>query len=433
MARQKLRIFATPYQLFELISSILTTASDPGLRRSPRDFSRDGKLSPDLLVVLLLFMSGDGNRRGYRHILDAFWDECASHGVPLPSEEPVTASALCQARTKLPAALLRHVLHEAGSRMGKASGDASRWHGRRVFAVDGCKVNLQRSRELDRRFGRPEGGHVPQATVSALVNCVTRTPEDIVVGPYASCERQLLLDHLAFLEPRDVLVLDRGYPSHEVLRILLDHGIDFLVRVPASHSFEAVDTFRQSGGDDYRVVLAPPDDARRGAEPVELRAVKITAPGGEESIFFTTLRRSELSRTRIAELYRLRWQAEELFKLEKSVYFDQRQYHARSALGVEQEILAQAIYVVLARFLMATAAKHVDANYHDLSVKSAVLGLADYLTRLCLDDPKRALRALPRLLDRIARTRDKRRPGRSWPRRSFKPGPRWGPTGRRGA
>lgn len=383
-------------------------------------------------MTLLLFMVGDSNRRGYRHILDSFWDECASHGVWLPSEKPVTAAAFCQARAKLSTEMLRHVLHEASARAERSFRKLSRWRGRRVFAVDGSKTNLRRSEELDARFGRPEGGHCPQATVSTLVNVANAVPYDVVVGPYGACERQLLLDHLSVLRRGDVLVLDRGYPSHEVLRLLLDHGIDFLVRVPASHTFEVIETFRQSGGDDYRVVVGPPADARRGTEPIELRAVKLTHPDGQESFFLTSLRRSEFSRAQIAELYRKRWEAEEHYKLHKSSYFDQHQFHAKSAAGVRQEILAQAIYTVIARFLLAAAAKHVDAPYHELSIKSAVLGLADYLTRLCLDDPAAALQWLPRFLTRIARTRDKRRPGRSCPRRSFKPGPRWGPNGRRG-
>jgi len=384
-------------------------------------------------VVLLLFMTGDANRRGYRHILDEFWDECASHDVPLPTDEPVTASAFCQARAKLSTELLRHVLHEAASKMDSTFDTASRWHGRRVFAVDGCKVNLQRSHELDAQFGRPTGGHVPQATVSTLVNVMTQVPYDVSIGPYGASERELLLDHLAVLESGDVLVMDRGYPSHEVLRILLDNEIDFLVRVPATNTFEAIATFHESGGNDYRVLIPPADDANHGAEPIELRAVRLTNPSGQESFYLTSLRRAHVSRAQIAELYHLRWQAEELYKLKKSNYFHPRQFHARSAFGVRQEILAQAIYVALARFLLAAAAEHVDAPYHDLSVKSAVLALADYLTRLCLDDPDQASGCLPRLLARIARTRDKRRPGRSCPRRSFKPGPRWGPNGRRGA
>lgn len=420
-------------KIFELVGKLLSRTSDPTLRYSPGDFSRVGTLTPDLLVVLLLFMVGDSNRRGYRHILDAFWDECATHDVPLPTEAPVTAAAFCQARAKLPSELLRKVLHAAVWEMESMFSAATRWRGRRVFAVDGSKINLQRSLELNASFGRPEGGHVPQATVSALVNVVTQVPFDIVIDRYGASERQMLVSHLEVLEQRDVLVLDRGYPSHEILRLLLDSNIDFLVRVPATHTFEAVDAFRASGRNDQCVLIAPAKDARDGAEPIEVRAIKLTNRRGEESFYLTSLRRTHATRAQIAELYRLRWQAEEFFKLEKSNYFDQHQFHARSALGVRQEILAQAIYVVVARFLMAVAAKHVGVRCHELSIKSAVLALAAYLTRLCLDDPNRAVHCLPRLLERIARTRDRRRPGRSCPRRSFKPGPRWGPTGRRGA
>lgn len=171
---------------------MLANASDPRSRVNAHDFSRDCKLTPELLVVLLLFMVGDSNRRGYRHILDAFWDECSSHGVPLPTETPVTASAFCQARAKLSDDLLRHLLHDAAAKMESTFRSASHWRGRRVFAVDGCKLNLQRSDELDARFGRPECGHVPQATLSALVNVMTRIPTDVVIGPYGACERQLL-------------------------------------------------------------------------------------------------------------------------------------------------------------------------------------------------------------------------------------------------
>jgi len=271
------------------------------------------------------------------------------------------------------------------------------------------------------------------ATVSALVNVMAQIPIDVVIDRHGSSGRKLLLDHLDVMRARDPLILDRGYPSHGVLRILLEDGIAFVVRVPAASTFQAIADFQATGGDDSLVQIPPASDPRRGGDPIELRAIRLTSPHGEDSFFLTSLHRTQFPLAQIAELYRLRWEAEELFKLKKSVYFDQRQFHAKSALGVRQEILAQAIYVVIARFLLASAAKQVDTRHQDLSVKSAVLGLAAYLTRLCLDDPQRANQLLPRLLERIARTRDRRRPGRSCPRRSFKPGPRWGPRGRNGA
>ena len=304
----------------------------------------------------------------------------------------MSAPAFCQARAKITTGLLRDVLHGAASKFAETFGELWTWRGRRVFALDGSKFNLARSEELDRHFGRPTSAHFPQATVSALVNVASALPCDVLIAPYGSCERKLLLQHLDVLQHGDVVVLDRGHPSHDVLRALLERKLDFLVRVPESSSFDAVEVFRQSGGNDHRVVIAPPKK-RRGLEPIELRAVK----------------------------------------LQKADDFDQRQFHARTALGVEQEILAQELFIVIARFLMATAAEHADVDYRDISRKSAVLGLAAYISRVCLDDPRSAATWLPRLLARIARTRDKRRAGRSFPRRSFKPGPRWGPTGRHGA
>ena len=125
-----------------------------------------------------------------------------------------------------------------------------------MFAVDGSKFNLSRSRELDRYFGRPTTGHVPQATVSALVNVASGLPCDALVAPYGSDERKLLLEHLDSLQADDVLVLDRGYPSHDVFRAMLARNLDFLVRVAEANSFDAIEVFRQSGGNDYRVLIA---------------------------------------------------------------------------------------------------------------------------------------------------------------------------------
>jgi hypothetical protein len=407
-------------------------ANDRDLHRD-RHFTRDGVLSPQLLVTLLVFMVGDANRRGYRHVLDAFWDECGTHGIELPSEEPVSASALCQARRKITVGLLERVLHIAASHFAKAYPAHGTWEGRRVFAVDGSKFNLARSEALDEHFGRPTGGHCPQATVSTLINVASGLPCDVRIARYGACERSLLLEHLDLLDRGDVVVLDRGYPSHAVLRMLASKGIDFLVRVPATSSFDAIGLVRNLQGDDYRVLLEAPKKAPKGTGDLEVRVVRLTSPSGEDVFYITSLRRAEFSRAAIGRLYHKRWQVEEHFKLEKSPYFDQRQFHARHPHGVRQEILAQAIFVVIARFLQATAAEVHEDDYHALSSKTVILGLAAYITRICLDDPGHAAVWLPRLLRRIVRTRDNKRIARSCPRRSFKPNPRWGPQGRRGA
>ena len=414
----------------ERVSSAFSAISDPTLRRGPRDFSRGGPLSPELVVTLLLYMVADGNRRGYQHVLNAFWDDALDRGLELPCATPVSAPSFCEARQKIPTPLLKRLLHEVGS----DENASQRWRGRRVYAVDGTKHNLRRGAELDRHFGTPHDAHCPQALVSVLLDVCARMPVDVEVSHNAASERDHLLEMLPSLGLGDLLLLDRGYPAHEVFQALAQDGIDFLARVPSSHTFTAIDELRQSGGHDAVVRLSPPPGSPADWQPLRLRAVRIVSPKGEELFFLTTLSKREAGRGDIAELYHLRWEIEEFFKLCKGSYIGQGQFRSKSPGGVEQEIVALVLFLAITRLCMGSAAQSMRCDYLSLSQKAAVLGLAAHITRLFL--PAEHDQVLPHvrtLLAALARAREKRRMRPSFPRVSYQPTPRWGPRGRRGA
>ena len=419
---------------FEVVSSVLTASSAPKFRRGPRDFSRGGVLSPELLVTLLLYMIADAGRRGYRHLLPAFWDEARSFDLPLPTRDPVSAPSFCAARHKITSEQLHHILREvATTSLDTAFGAARRWHGRRVFGVDGTWLNLQRGDELARAFGVPEGAHCPQAMMSVLLDVCAKAPVDLRVAPFASSERDHLLAMLPSLQPGDIVVLDRGYPSHEVLQELVGAKVDFLIRVPATHTFGLIDDLRESRGNEYLYWLDPPQGSPPDWKRLKLRAVRLRGPSGETSYFITTLWRESFSRAELRKLYRMRWEAEEHFKLMKGPYIGQGQFRSKTAAGVEQEIHALNLFLLIARVLMATVSKDTGAEPSTLSKKAAVLGLAAYVTRLFLcADSERAERELRALLERVSRTREKQRRRRSFPRVSYRPRLRWGPSGRCG-
>lgn len=378
-------------------------------------------------------MVADANRRGYELLLHGFWDEARGHSLPLPSRRAISAAAFCKARRKITPDLLRQLLQLVKDEFVGEFGTTSRWHGRRVFAVDGAKVNLQRDPDLEEAFGVPDGAHCPQVLVSTLYDLCAKLAVDLRVSPFASCERQHMLEMLDHLEPSDVLVLDRGYPSHETLHALHEAGVDFLFRVPASNSFKAIDTFRSSGGEDYRVQIDPPKGSPREWSALNLRAVKLTNDNGEESFFLTTLRRKDFCLADIRELYHMRWQVEEFYKLAKSDYIGQGQFRSKTPSGIVQEIHALTLFLSISRYLMAMAAEVGDRDIDEIGQKAAVLATADYVVRIFLRDDKGVARQRLRdLLNRIAEYRYRKRPGRSFPRRSFKPGPKWGPNGRRG-
>jgi Transposase DDE domain len=380
-------------------------------------------------------MVANGSRGGYRHLLDGFWDEARSFGASLPTPEPVSAPAFCKARRKLPPEVTRTLLHRAADAFEQRFGSRLRWCGRRVFGVDGSRCNVRRSAELAERFTVPFGAHCPQILVTTLFDLVSKVPHDVVIAPYNSSEREQLVLLLDRVRPGDVVVLDRGYPSFEVLCILADAGIDFVMRVQLGSTFPAVERFVRSRDTDARISISSSKDTPlKDRAPIEIRAIRIEQRGLGPTILLTSLKATEFGRRKIAALYHARWEIEEYYKLVKSDYLSQGQFHAKTEAGVRQEVHAVALFVAIARFFMAAAARQSKLPYDSLSPKSGALGLAAYTVRLLLGlDRRRAPLVLDQLLNRIVRTRDPKRPGRCCPRRSFRPYPKWGPRGRHGS
>lgn len=414
---------------FDLIANALRDPTALALKQRAQHFTRGGPLTPELLISLLVYLVADGGRRGYAHVLDAFWDEAKDHDLELPTQEPLSAAAFCKARRKLKPEAVRMFLRHAATAFDDAHGARHRFKGRRIFGVDGSKHSLQRSDALFEAFGAQEGAHCPQILVCTLFDVIAKVPHDARVAPCASSEAEQLRELLEHLEPGDVLVLDRGYPSYDLIETLLDRGIDFVIRVSTSHSFKAIDTFLASGGDDYRILLGAGVKERR--RPLEVRAVRREGKDGEPQVFLTSLKRSAFTRGEILEIYRMRWEVELFFRLEKGAILGHHQFHAKSADGVVQEVLALHLYVALCRHMIASAAVLKNVPYDDISQKGAILATCAHLTRLLVTSDRRTSeRSLLRLLDRIARRLEPKRYNRSFPRRSFKPRPRWGPNGR---
>lgn len=392
-------------------------------------------LSPKLLISLLVYMAADGGRRGYQHLLDGFWHEANLRRVPLPVAAPVSAAAFCNARKKLGWTAVRQLLRDAADDFAGRYGRRHRLHGRRVLAVDATQIPVQRTSELWKEFGSPSGGHTPQIMVSVLFDVVAKVPIDAVIAPCVSDERALLAPLLSSTREGDILVLDRGYPSYAVVDLLLRQKLDFVMRVRTTEGFAAVEQFLRSGQAEADIVLTPWSSKRpRQFAERKLRAVRRVGPSGEAQVFVTTLPRRQFSHADICDLYRRRWQIELFFRLEKSDCIGHRQFHAKSADGVRQEVYALLLFTAISRTLMAAAARASDTPYERISQKSSLLATARALTVLLLESELADARMqLAAVLDHIATRRDPKSRQRACPRRSFKPRSRWGPEGHRRA
>jgi hypothetical protein len=337
---------------FSSISELLSSEKDQIFRLRSADFTRSRVLSPELVVMLLLYLVADAKKRGYQLLLRSFWDECSSHGLPLGSETPVTGQAFCAARRKLKPELLRQLVLRSAAQWDAQHGASHRFRGFRVLAIDGAKINLNRGDELFDYFGAPSGGHYPQMLLSTLYNPLSKRVHDLRVAPQDGDERRELEELMSSLSPGDLLVADRGYPSFRIFEKLLQAGCHFVIRSPKSQTFKEVQSFVESGRKQGWVTLYPPSDyPDRAAAPIKLRIAVFREFSEDPIVLLTDLGSRSLTRQDLLTIYRLRWKIEEFYGLAQGDYLGQRQYHATTPEGIMQEVFAMALLINLVRSL----------------------------------------------------------------------------------
>ena len=114
-----------------------------------------------------------------------------------------------------------------------------RWHGYRVSAIDGIKLSLPNDKPLRAYFGDSNGS--PMAQGSALYDVFNDFVVDARIEPPATDERtlaQLHIKHLqgleSFEEWKELLLFDRGYPSFELIKGLMERKIHYVMPMSTS-------------------------------------------------------------------------------------------------------------------------------------------------------------------------------------------------------
>ena len=148
-----------------------------------------------------------------------------------------SASAYCQARTKLPLDLFGLLRTHLCAAVQPHMSDAGRWHGHRTFWVDGSGCSMPDTPILQEAFGqsteqRPGCGF-PVAHLLGLFHAGTGLLLKRVVAPLLTHDlAQVHTVHPA-LEPGDVLVADRRLCSYAHLALLVQAGVHAVRRVGA--------------------------------------------------------------------------------------------------------------------------------------------------------------------------------------------------------
>ncbi|MCB1957860.1 MAG: hypothetical protein KDG55_19430 [Rhodocyclaceae bacterium] len=172
-------------------------------------FVRERRLPLPRLVAFLV----NAPRAGLQCERDAFFD----HALGCAEGRAVSKSALCQARRQLRPAALRGLLAHS-AQLFVSHSEAPLWQGRRVLALDGSTLRVPDVPEYAEIFGGMNtscGRFRPLARASALFDVARGAFVDATLGGFGDDECVLVRQHLPQLGPKDLLLMDRGYPSRE--------------------------------------------------------------------------------------------------------------------------------------------------------------------------------------------------------------------------
>lgn len=410
---------------------ISTGLSRQRLALPPKAFARQSKLTLPGLFIFLLSLSASGKNEGVDGKSGAFFRQARRSGL-WPEADAVHRSTVTKARAKLSWTAFES-LHYDAVRLAyelwpESGGDT--WQGLPVFAIDGSKYRLPASEALRKAFDpgsgleHPGQGHYPQCLVSTACDVFRRLPVARTVQPMAGAnEREEAKRLLPHIPPGGVLLFDRGYPSYDLIRYLLDHYAGhWVIRCPASSTFPAVAAFARSGQPQAAITLAPPT-----GEPIRLRAIRLVSPEGELSVLLTNLPDEDrFSAEAVVALYFRRWAVETHYRDEKAS-LEIETFHSRTENGVQQELFAILIMAVIARLLMALATDPGHPSRAEPQFKHAMITLAEEAFVLAPRCPGLALMIFGELLNEIARVRyyppKTARP--SMPRVCKKPANKW--------
>ena len=234
----------------------------------------------------------------------------------------------------------------------------------RILAVDGTYVHPNKiiNDKLDKCAKLPltTTKHECKMLVSTIYDIENEITLNHTSMRFTS-ERLALQSQLCYIKPNDILIMDRGYFSHELVRILFDNKIQFLFRIKTNSVYAKQLRLNKKCNFNYthkKIV-------RR------LRCVKYKIDDKDDYYLLTNILNITVKYAK--ELYRKRWCIETEFKHQKySCGLDN--LVSKSFDGVRKEIAIHTCASIINGYMLSNIRKSDEKNTKTMKYNKKVCG-----------------------------------------------------------
>lgn len=345
--------------------------------------------------------------------------------------------AYSRARKRLPEKILAELTRYTGQELMTQAPAEWSWHGRAVKVVDGSTASMPDTQANQQEYPQPSsqkpGLGFPIVRFVVIFSLAVGTVLDAAFCPFKGKENSELALFRRLhegLQVGDIVLADRFFCSFFDIAELQRRGIDVVMR---QHQKRKTDFRRgvQIGKHDHLVVWLKPqrpdwmDAATYQQYPDEMviRELRVYVTGRHRKVRSRTItvattlgNHEEFRKADVAELYRLRWQAELNLRSLKTV-MQMDVLRGKTPAMVRKEMWAHFLAYNLIRKVMCQAAKVFELKPWKISFKGALQTITAFALPLLTCAPGDLPEIVEELLLAIARHGVGSRPDRLEPRR----------------
>lgn len=226
------------------------------------------------------------------------------------------------------------------------------YHGYRLLAIDGSIYTLPSSEELIQEFGTNLFSAKQKwlkGQVSIAFDVLNHVCVDAKLDAYRKSERHQALEHLEHITGENLFLFDRGYLCKDLITKLNKLNFQYCFRASSVANI-TVKEFIKSEHDDLVTTLDYDNYS------IKVRLVKIKLNTGETEILVTSLLDKKFSKTKLKQLYSMRWKVEEAYKDFKHA-LSAENFTGKKVNTIKQEFYAR---ILMYNISMMTCRNSVD-------------------------------------------------------------------------
>jgi predicted mannosyl-3-phosphoglycerate phosphatase (HAD superfamily) len=342
-------------------------------RERSQDFIRSRKVGFISLLILIMSLL----RKTVQLELDEFIGNELSE-----KNETYTKQSFSEARQKIKPEVFLILNHELLEMY--YSHEYNNYKGYRLLAIDGSKIQLPNNQKTREQYGAIKNNleefEIAQALTSTLYDLENGIIISSLLAHCESSERKLAMQHIKELlglgqEISNLILFDRGYPSHELISFLEKSKQKYMMRVKSNFFKEVIESKTK---DEIVTIIVTPTRKKhmkqqgfevQSGDSITVRVVKFDLPSGEEEILITNVFDDEINFDECKSLYFKRWGVETKYDVLKNK-MQIENFSGDSIKVIQQDFFATILLANIASLIEEDTAKAYESK--DNSKKNTI-------------------------------------------------------------